>query len=165
MKKHVARFVLGALCVVLMLGHAGQVWQIPFVTALEAYFYDARLRLTMPETLDQRVVIVDIDEKSLGEVGRWPWGRNVMAELVRRLSEQYQASVVGFDVVFAEPDASSGLQVLEAIGRQQLKDNPEYQRTVRDLRPQLDYDQLFACLLYTSPSPRDRTRSRMPSSA
>ncbi len=151
MKKHVARFFLGALCVVLMLGHAGQVWQIPFVTALEAYLYDARLRLTMPETLDQRVVIVDIDEKSLGEVGRWPWGRNVMAELVRRLTDQYQASVIGFDVVFAEPDASSGLQVLEAIGRQQLKDNPEYQRTVRDLRPQLDYDQLFADTLRGQP--------------
>ena len=74
-----------------------------------------------------------------------------MAELVRRLTDQYQASVVGFDVVFAEPDASSGLQVLEAIGRQQLKDNPEYQRTVRDLRPQLDYDQLFADTLRGQP--------------
>ena len=28
-----------------------------------------------------------------------------------------------------------------------------------------EYDQCFDCLLYTSPSPRDRTRSRMPSSA
>ena len=28
-----------------------------------------------------------------------------------------------------------------------------------------DLDRAFTCLLYTSPSPRDRTRSRMPSSA
>ena len=28
-----------------------------------------------------------------------------------------------------------------------------------------DFEQLYACLLYTSPSSRDRTRSRMPSSA
>ena len=27
------------------------------------------------------------------------------------------------------------------------------------------FDSLYVCLLYTSPSPRDRTRSRMPSSA
>jgi len=30
---------------------------------------------------------------------------------------------------------------------------------------EMGYDQALACLLYTSPSPRDRTRSRMPSSA
>jgi len=143
--------MLGALCIALMLGHAGRVWQIPFVTALEAYLYDVRLRLTMPETLDQRVVIVDIDEKSLAEIGRWPWGRNVVAELVRRLTDDYQASVVGFDVVFAEPDASSGLPALEAISRQQLKGDPEYQRALRDLRPLLDYDQLFADALRGRP--------------
>ena len=86
MKKHSVRFILGALCVLLLLGHAGRLWQMPFVTALDAYLYDARVRLSMPNTVDQRIVIVDIDEKSLAEVGRWPWGRNVVADLVRRLA-------------------------------------------------------------------------------
>ena len=35
---------------------------------------------------------------------------------------------------------------------------------VQTLKTQIDKNQ-FSCLLYTSPSPRDRTRSRMPSSA
>ena len=42
--------------------------------------------------------------------------------------------------------------------------HPVYPYLLRDLsidRP----DQVWCCLLYTSPSPRDRTRSRMPSSA
>ncbi len=144
MKKHLVRFVLGALCVFLLLGHAGRLWQIPFVSALDAYLYDVRLRLTMPDTLDHSVVIVDIDEKSLGEIGRWPWGRNVLAELVRRLTDDYKVAVVGFDVVFAEPDESSGLKVLEEIGRQQMKGEAAYQKVLSGLRKSLDYDQLFA---------------------
>jgi adenylate cyclase len=134
-----------------MLGHAGKVWRLPFITALDGYLYDVRLRMTMPNTLDTQVIIVDIDEKSLAEVGRWPWGRNVMAELVDRLTNQYQVAVVGFDVVFAEPDESSGLKVLEAIGRQQLKGDIGYQRVLGGLRSGLDYDQQFADALRGKP--------------
>lgn len=38
---------------------------------LDDILCDARLRVTMPRTVDERIVIVDIDEKSLAEVGRW----------------------------------------------------------------------------------------------
>ena len=151
MKKHLARFLLGALCVIAFLGHAGHVWEIPFVSVLDAYLYDARLRVTMPDTVDDRVVVVDLDEKSLAEVGRWPWGRNTLAELVRRLIDDYKVAVVGFDVVFAEPDESSGLRVLEEIGRQQLRGEPGYQRALQGLRSSLNYDQLFADTLRGRP--------------
>lgn len=151
MKKHLVRFVLGALCVLLLLGHAARFWQIPFVSALDAYLYDARVRLTMPSTVDPSVVVVDIDERSLAEVGRWPWSRHLLADLVRRLSEDYRASVVGFDVVFAEPDESSGLGVLESIGRQQLRQEPAFQRALAELRPTLDYDRRFADALRGKP--------------
>ena len=151
MKKHWVRVVLGMLCVLMLLGHAGHFWQLPFVTALDAYLYDVRLRFSMPNTVDQRVVIVDIDEKSLGEVGRWPWGRNVVAELVRRLTDDYQVEVVGFDVGFAEPDESSGLNVLEAIGGGELKGDSAFQRELSTLRPRLDYDRLLADTLRGRP--------------
>ena len=151
MNKHLARIVLGFLCVVLLLGHARQIWPVHFITALDAYLYDARIRLFMPNEPDQSVVIVDIDEKSLGEMGRWPWGRNVVAELVRRLTDDYQVAVVGFDIVLAEPDQSSGLDVLEAIGRQQLKGVPAYHQALGELRTSLDYDQLFADALRGQP--------------
>ena len=151
MKKHLIRFALGALCVLLMLAHAGRLLELPSISALDAHLYDVRLRLTMPNTLDQRVVIVDLDEKSLAEVGRWPWGRNVLAELVRRLTDDYRVSVVGFDVVFAEPDESSGLKVLEAVGRQQLKGEAAYQKLLPQLRHDLDYDRIFAETLHGRP--------------
>ena len=144
MKKHFTRFLLGTVCVLLLAGHAGQIWRIPFLSVVDAYFYDVRVRLDAASTTDDRVVIVDLDEKSLAEIGRWPWGRNTLAELVRRLTDDGKAAVVGFDVVFAEPDDSSGLRVLERLGREQLRGERGYQEALQGLRSSLDYDRLFA---------------------
>ncbi len=52
------------------------------------------------------VVIADIDEASLKEIGQWPWPRTVVADLVTRLRE-LGAAAIGFDIVFAEPDRMS----------------------------------------------------------
>jgi adenylate cyclase len=52
------------------------------------------------------VVIVDIDEPSLREIGQWPWPRTVIADLITRLRAA-GAVAVGFDVIFAEPDRMS----------------------------------------------------------
>lgn len=79
--------------------------------------YDTRVRMTTPNGLDERIVILDIDEKSLGEIGRWPWSRNLMAELTEKLFERYGVAVVGFDVVWAERDPSSGIEVLDTLAR------------------------------------------------
>ena len=51
-------------------------------------------------------MIVDLDEESLGEIGQWPWPRDLVADLVSRMFES-GAVAVGFDVVFAEPDRMS----------------------------------------------------------
>ncbi|MGE5386598.1 MAG: CHASE2 domain-containing protein [Betaproteobacteria bacterium] len=144
MKKYAIQFVLGALLALVFIGQAARFWQIPFVSLVDAYLYDVRVRLSAKNTVDPRIVIIDIDEKSLAEVGRWPWGRDKVSNLVRQLTDHYKATAVGFDVVFAEPDESSGLGVLENIGRKQLKDNQGYQTALKDLRQSLDYDRLFA---------------------
>lgn len=151
MRKQLPRLLLGALCVLLFLGHAGRLWHIPFVTALDAYLYDARVRLFMPNTLDERIVIVDIDEKSLAEVGRWPWGRQHVAEMVRRLSDDYRVAVIGFDVVFAEPDDSSGLKVLDKIAAGELRHEAGFKKALSGLRSGLDHDQRFVDVLRGRP--------------
>ena len=69
----------------------------------------------MPETLDERIVIIDIDEKSLAGVGRWPWRRHRVAALVDELLVRQQASLIGFDVVFGEAVESSGLRQLRQL--------------------------------------------------
>jgi adenylate cyclase len=135
-----------------MLGQAGNFWNMPFVRFLDNYFYDMKVRTFMSGGVDQRIVIVDVDEKSLAELGHWPWGRNVVADLVRRLTEQYKVAVIGFDIVFAEPDNSSGLGVFEAISKGALRGDADYLRVLGKLRPQLDYDRQFASVLQDSPS-------------
>lgn len=141
---HWIRYGLGLLMLATMLGHALHVYDIPLITRLEAIAYDSKVRLTMPQTVDSRIVIVDIDEKSLAEQGRWPWGRDKLAALTSKLFDQHGAAVLGFDVVFAEADESSGLGSLERLSRGALRDNTAFQSSLHNLRPQLDNDARFA---------------------
>ena len=151
MKQHIVRYALGFVVLLLLLGHAARFYQLGFIDRLDAIIYDAKVRLTMPQSLDERVVILDIDEKSLGEIGRWPWGRDRVSHLVKKLFDQHGITLLGFDVVFAEPDESSGLKVLDALSRSELKDSAQYQAALQGLRPQLDHDGRFAEMLKGRP--------------
>jgi len=107
---------------------------------IENFLYDVRILMTMPGGVDERIVIVDIDEKSLAEVGRWPWSRIHIAKLLDELFDNYDVTLVGFDVVFPEPDDSSGLRILQILGRNELAGIKEYHDAVANLEDQLDYD-------------------------
>lgn len=117
---------------------------ITFLQRLEEQAYDIRLRATMPETIDPRVVIIDVDERTLAAEGRWPLSRDRWVLLLKQLFDTYKLKVVGFDVLFTEPDNSSGLDTLEMLGKTAFKSNAEYQAKLSDLRPSLDYDSQFA---------------------
>jgi len=151
LKQYLPRYVLGLLILLVLLGHSARIYQIPFINHMDALIYDMKVRLTMPQSVDQRVVILDIDEKSLAEQGRWPWGRDKLATLMNKLFDQYGVKLVGFDVVFAEPDESSGLKSLESLAKKELKDVAGFQSTLRELRPQLDHDARFAAALKNRP--------------
>ncbi len=151
MKQHFVRIALGLLITLVFVGHAARLYEIGLITRLDNIAYDARLTLTMPRGVDGRVVILDIDERSLGEVGHWPWGRDLMASLMESLFERYGVAMVGFDVVWAERDASSGVDSLDAMAREELKEVPAFQAAYRRLRPQLDFDARFAASLKGRP--------------
>lgn len=144
MKKNALLIALGVFIVLVFLGDAAKFYRLGFVQFIDAKLYDYRLRLTLPHASDDRIVILDIDEKSLKEDGRWPWGRDKMAALMERLFDRDGAAVVGFDVVFAEKDNSSGLKVLQDLGRNQFKDVAQFQSVLTQIRPHLEYDALFA---------------------
>ena len=149
--KHWPRIAVTLLPLLLALLHAVGLWHIDALQRLDDLIYDARLTATAPKTLDPRIVIVDIDEKSLAEVGRWPWGRNRMAQLVDALFDQQHVALLGFDVVFAEADASSGLAQLNALARNELKDQAGFAERLRGLQTTLDYDGQFARALEHRP--------------
>ena len=138
------RIAAGVAIVFAFLTHEAEWLQSRLVQQMELFAYDARLRLFMPRTLDPRVVILDIDEKSLNAEGRWPWSRDKVALMVRQAFDKYGVRVLGFDVAFAEPDPSSGLASLEALAQAERKDDSEYQAWLEKARLTLDYDRLFA---------------------
>lgn len=140
------------LLVILMLHALGGRFEIPLLTRIEWQLYDTRMALTMPGGLDTRIAIVDIDERSLAELGRWPWSRDKLADLVDRLFEHYQVAVLGFDIVFAEPDQSSGLPVLRQLAKSDLAKDAEFNKLLPSLAPRLDYDQQFANSLKRRPT-------------
>ncbi|MEJ7930341.1 adenylate/guanylate cyclase domain-containing protein [Ramlibacter sp. AN1015] len=146
------RFVVTLVPLLLALLHATATFEVPFLRQLDQILYDTRLRATMPGTLDERIVIVDIDEKSLAELGHWPWGRHHLARITDELFERQGAAVVAFDVVFAEPDASSGLPRLRELAAGELRDQPGFGQRVQQLAPALDYDGLFARSLQGRPA-------------
>jgi adenylate cyclase len=143
-KKNAILIGLGLLIVLIFSGNAARFYRLDFVDQLSSILYDYRLRLTMPRTLDDRIVILDIDEKSLKEEGRWPWGRDRLALLMDKLFDKYGVAEVGFDVVFAERDESSGLKELQKLGQNQLKSDVTFQSVLSQVQPQLEYDKLFA---------------------
>ncbi len=105
----------------------------------------------MPGRGDARIVILDIDEKSHGELGRWPWSRNVVAKLVDMLFDEYGVAVLAFDIVWAERDNSSGMEVLDTLAKSELKDAGGFQSAYRRLRGGLDYDGLLAASIKGRP--------------
>lgn len=64
-----------------------------------------------------RCVIVDIDDKSLAELGQWPWPRTVIADLLRKVSAD-EPTVIGMDMVFAEPDRLSPRRFVDELARE-----------------------------------------------
>ncbi|MDF1580679.1 MAG: adenylate/guanylate cyclase domain-containing protein [Desulfuromonadales bacterium] len=59
------------------------------------------------------IVIVTVDERSVNQLGRWPWDRRVIGDLLARLQE---ADLVGLDIVFSEPtDAAHDGYLAEKI--------------------------------------------------
>ncbi|MFQ5794486.1 MAG: CHASE2 domain-containing protein [Candidatus Bipolaricaulia bacterium] len=62
---------------------------------------DVRFAIRGQEDPGDEVVIIEIDEKSIAELGQWPWPRSVHGQLVNKLSE-YGVKAIGFDILFPE---------------------------------------------------------------
>src|SRR5262245_61542214 len=84
-------------------------WDPQPVVAMRFQFFDKFQRWLPRTEVNYPVVIVDVDEKSLKELGQWPWPRSTLASLVNRL-RQDGAAAIGFDVVFAEADRSLSIE-------------------------------------------------------
>ncbi|UCU99085.1 CHASE2 domain-containing protein [Acidovorax radicis] len=144
LQRHWRRIAVTLIPLFFAVLHIAGFLHLQVLERLDNIIYDTRLRVTMPRTRDERIVIVDIDEKSLGRIGQWPWRRDKLAELTRELFERQQVAVVGFDVLFAEADETSGLSTLQQLADGPLRDQPKFKAQLARLAPSLNYDALFA---------------------
>ena len=95
---------------------------------------------------DFPVLIVDIDEHSLKEIGQWPWPRTVLAKLVDKLGKA-GAAVVAFDVLFAEPDRTSPQMLISLLTER----GASAEEAKRLLAATPDPDQQFAAAMAKTP--------------
>jgi len=102
----------GAILLVVLL--ALQFVNPPLLDALRLRAFDVLQRLEPRVESNFPVIIVDIDEKSLAEQGQWPWPRNRLGDLVQKLMAA-GAVVIGFDMVFAEPDRTSPSAIADEL--------------------------------------------------
>jgi len=82
--------------------------------SLERAFYDWGVRST-DRSPSEKIAVIAIDDESINNLGRWPWPRDLHAELINRLTEG-GAKVIGQTVFFLEPQIDPGtLYIRELI--------------------------------------------------
>ena len=144
LKQRFLRYSLGLVLTFLILLHASGHLPVAFINTLENLSYDLRLSMTLPEKVDKKVIIIDIDERSMADIGHWPWERNVMAQIVDTLFEHYAIDVLGFDIIFAEKDEDPSDKYLLQIANSSLAESDEFQRIYTQAKASLDRDRTFA---------------------
>lgn len=106
---------------------------------LDNLVYDLRFNL-MPKPLknpENKIVVVDIDERSLQAEGQWPWDRFKVGRLVEQL-EAYGVIIVGFDITFPEPQRNSMQDLLTRVDATILEE--DFVARMRDIETALDAD-------------------------
>lgn len=87
---------------------------------------------------DNNVIIVDIDDKSLHEVGQWPWSRDIVSNMLVNLTNS-NVGLIAFDVVFPEKDRTNPKKIIE-----------EFNINTDILIP--DFDSIFAQTVANTPT-------------
>lgn len=119
--------------------------------AMDHRIMDIMFNMRGPVKDSGQVMIVDIDERSLKRIGQWPWSRDTLARLTRKLKNS-GAKAIGFDVVFAEKDRTSPTFYFKNMDPSIRLQLPEklVSQVLGDER--LDYDAIFAQALSEAPT-------------
>jgi len=81
--------------------------------SLEYKVYDMMARLRQQQA-GKPVVIVAIDEKSIKNLGGWPWPRAMMAQMILRLTG-YRAQTLGLNLLYSTVEVNAGLEEIQKI--------------------------------------------------
>lgn len=120
------------------------------ISSLNSINYDLSQRLDHNSIdVNKQIVIVDIDEKSLKKIGRWPWPRTVMADLTTKL-HALQPKVIAFNILFAESENDSE-RLLQALAARQYINQDAIDSELKN-DPTINGDLGFANALKVTPA-------------
>ncbi len=115
------------------------------VAALERRFYDMGSTATARVPSD-RIAIIAIDDRSIANIGRWPWPRDVHAQLIDKLAEAKAKTIVN-TTFFFEPQTDRGLgfirRIKDAIATQ-AEPSPAISELIDEAEKTLDADARLA---------------------
>ncbi|MFQ5936854.1 MAG: CHASE2 domain-containing serine/threonine-protein kinase [Acidiferrobacterales bacterium] len=90
---------------------------VPFLQNMERLAYDTGVKLTERDvSATDKIAIVAIDDESIKQIGRWPWPRNILAEMIAWLAKA-EAKVIGLQIFLTEPQTDPGLTYFRELRR------------------------------------------------
>lgn len=120
--------------------------RIPVLVKSERYFQDRRMAERPPREPEAPLTLAVVDEKSLSEVGRWPWPRSTLGELVQAL-DQAGAAAIAFDMAFVDEDLHSGVSLARSFEARMAEvgvEDPRLLEAIQDWEHRADPDTQMA---------------------
>jgi len=116
-----------------------------FLTRMDNLVYDQRFEFMLepPPESEHSIVIIDVNQQSLAEIGQWPWSRRLLGSLVEELSN-YGALVVGWDFLFPEYERNATGELRQAIESGSGSGFEDILPRLTELQDILDGDKAFA---------------------
>lgn len=121
--------------------------KVGFFETIELKSYDLRMRLFPPNKASEAIAIVAIDDESIAKLGRWPWPRTRIADVIKKVSDA-GAKVIGLNIIFSEPEEASGLVIIDTLekkfyefGLEKAKGGSEFSGEIEKIKTEMNRDE------------------------
>ncbi|OGS09170.1 MAG: hypothetical protein A2270_06595 [Elusimicrobia bacterium RIFOXYA12_FULL_51_18] len=129
------------------------------IEPLELKFYDFRTQLNSETPSKNEIAIIEINDDSISKIGRWPWPRSKVAEMLTWLStDTARPAVIGLNILFSEPEKNNDLEIterlrqkyLELVAAKKIKETTkesEFDKILRETKKDMDNDAKLAAAI------------------
>lgn len=129
------------------------------IEPLELKFYDFRTQLGSETPSKNEIAIIEINDDSISKIGRWPWPRSKVAEMLTWLStDTARPAVIGLNILFSEPEKNNDLDITERLRKKyadlvaakKIKETTkesEFDKILRETQHDMDNDAKLAAAI------------------
>jgi len=142
-KRVLANIALALLIGVALLKYKdGRLFDLDLIDRTESLFFDLRLEFFSKTEFNSDIFIVDIDDQSLTQVGRWPWRRDIVGDIVTRLLDDHGVRMVIFSFPLSDSDLV-GEQIMEEL-KERFRFDLSVQNAIDSIAAEYDFDRVLA---------------------